>query len=413
MLWYPASVVYADSGEAAFFVEAPAGYSVAAYGWPAETFGCVENVDTFMQTEMFYGAPIIEAETTVLSMPATESQESESAATTLWSESTAADSNGKKKRRHGRKKGRAKDLAAFPENTSSIVEACSRENHNLLRSINAELGKDSERCNQIIAQLNLQRAAARPLIDILLPIVRPLSFSKHGSRITQKLIEIGLKEDLSHIVEELKGSITELYKSPHGNYVLSKMIEVLPATSLSFMTDQLQGSIVDLAQHQFGCRLVERLLEHCPNAAPLQELLLEVEPLCCHQYGNFVMQHIFEHGPQAWKEQIIEQIGDIIPQLAKHRQASHVVQKALECGGEEIQRRLVLALMNGKDDDSLLDVACCRFGSYVVEELSNVPICHEHVRQLLEDGIRRLKEDRYGVRVASRFGLVSGPTDKA
>merc|ERR1711963_736671 len=133
----------------------------------------------------------------------------------------------------------------------------------------------------------------------------------------------------------------------------------------------LQRQAVAVAKHQFGCRLLERLLEHCPSGQVeciINELLSDAEPLCRNPYGNFVMQHIFEHGSQAWKENIVEQIAWNIPHLAKHRTASHVVQRALEFGGPKIEKDLVEAFLNAEGESSLVEVACSRYGSYVVEQ---------------------------------------------
>lgn len=348
-------------------------------------FDCGQLVHAYMYPEMVFCASVAEA-----AQPALSSEEAHEL-TSASIDPTAK----KRKRRHGTKNRRGKDSS---NNTESIVD----ENKNA----NA-LAKDPTSCNQIIAQLASQGHAARSAFQVVLPIAKTLSFAKHGCRVIQKAVEVGQKDEQADLVEELKGSIIELYKSPHGNHVIAKMIECLPVSSLQFILDEVQGSMIELAKHQYGCRLAERLLEYCPDAQPLKELLLEAEPLCRHAYGNFVIQHIFVHGSQEWKDQIAEQLVGVLPQLAKHRTASHVVQSALERGGDEIQRSFAAALVNAEGGDSLVEVACTRYGSFVVEELSGVQHYREQVHGLLQNDFARLAEDQFGEKVLAKFGLVS------
>jgi hypothetical protein len=310
----------------------------------------------------------------------------------------------KKRSRHGRKK---KGNQTAPGNET---ETCLQESRPLsegfhIHSSKGELGKDADCCNKIIAKL--QGSDARCMLEHVLPMVKTLAFQKYGCRVVQEAIKVGQKHEHARLIDELKGKITDLYKSPHGNHVVSKMIEVLPPTSLEFMIKELEGSMVELAKHQYGCRLVERILEYCPDAKPLEELLVEAETLCRHLYGNFVMQHIFEHGSKDWKDQVAQQLVQTLPQLAKHRTASHVVQKALECGDEVAQRSFAMALMNGKEEDSLIDVACNRYGSFVIEELAALEFCCEDVRSLLRGDLWRLSESPFGRRVLAKFELIS------
>lgn len=273
------------------------------------------------------------------------------------------------------------------------------------------LGEDH--CNELISQfisskLELNGLANCSAFKLILPMTAALAFSKHGCRVIQKAIEVGDSRDHTLLVEQLAGHITELYKSPNGNHVAQQMIISMPPIKLDFLLAELKGSMTIVAKHQFGCRLPERLLEHCPPEqieSLIDELLLNAKPFCCHPYGNFAMQHIFEYGSDSMKAKIVEQVVDEIPHLSKHRIASHVVQKALGFCGKDLQQILLSALMRGEDDDSIVSLACTRYGSYVIASLANSPVYHKDVCQLLQDGFSQLSQDQYGVRVISKFGL--------
>jgi len=279
-----------------------------------------------------------------------------------------------------------------------------------------ELGDNVERCNQIISQLESKGLLKCAAFELILPVTKKLAFSKHGCRVIQKAIEVGDARDRALLVEKLKGQIIDLYKSPHGNHVVAKMIEVMPPANLDFLIAELKGTVSTVAKHQFGSRLLERLLEHCPAeqvACLIDEVLMSAKTLCCHAFGNFAVKHIFEHGTQAWKAKIVEQMvtlddsgrGQNLPYLAKHRIASHVVQKALGFCGEELLPTLVSTLVSGEGDDSLAAVGCTRYGSYVVCSLANIQPYHDHVRHLLEENRSLLAQTPYGERVMSKLGL--------
>jgi hypothetical protein len=247
----------------------------------------------------------------------------------------------------------------------------------------------------------------------ILPATKALAFSKHGCRVLQKAIEVTGGESRGSLVEKLKekDTVLKLYQDPHGNHVLGKMIEVMPPANLDFLIRAFEGKAKDVARHQYGCRLLERLIEHCP-AAQVETLVMEMlkddegEKLCRHPYGNFVIQHIFEHGQSAWKAMIVEQIIKTLPTLAKHRTASHVVQKALQHSGEEMQQSLVLALVHAQGDDSFVEVACSRYGSFVVEEMTSIQAYGDLARAKLQASRVHLGESQYGKKLVDKLGVL-------
>lgn len=309
---------------------------------------------------------------------------------------------------------KAKKSASAKSRKQTAIVKLERPTRASIGTDSCALGQNSERCHQIIEQLESRGAAARTAFLCILPASRALALSKYGCRVIQKAVEVGSANDINLLVAELTGHIAELSKSPHGNHVVAKFIEVLPPNNLRFILTELAGSFVDVARHQYGCRLLERLLEHCPAeqvVSLVAEVLTDAEPLCRHRYGNFVMQHIFEHGLQPWKDKIVGQIVNDLPLLAKHRTASHVVQRALEFGGDETQFMLISAFVKGHGEDSLVEIACSRYGSFVVEELASIHACREVVRQLLQDGLPRLLDNQYGKRAIAKFGFPLPPGD--
>jgi len=269
----------------------------------------------------------------------------------------------------------------------------------------ADLGQSFDRCKWVITQLESSRSIALPVFEWILPAMKTLAFSKHGCRVIQKAIEVvqPIMGDDHVVIQELTGSIVDLCKDLHGNHVVSKMIEVLPAAHLEVFLEKFSGTAITMARHQYGCRVLERLIENFPPHQVhglVTELIPEAYSLCCHRYANFVMQHIFEHGLQTWKDAIIEQIGDKSPELARHRIASHVLQSAINHGNAEVKGILVSALIGSDGKDSLLEIACSSYGSFVIAELADIEAHKDQVAELLKEDLCCL----IGRRVTDRLG---------
>jgi hypothetical protein len=273
--------------------------------------------------------------------------------------------------------------------------------------------KDIEtRAEEIVKEIDTKGFVPHALVEEILPEAKSYAMAKTGSRAVQKIVRLGGSSDKARVVHQLRGSFEELYKCPHGNYVLMSIIEVLPPAQLGFLVEELSGKAVAIAKHQFGCRLLERLIEHFPAEqidGLIAEVLREAEPLCRHPYGNFVMQHLFEHGSEDCKADVAGRIQAFFPQLAKHRAASHVVQSALKYCKGEVQSDLVATLLNAEGQCCFVEVASCRYGSYVVRELAGIKAHHEAVRDALEEALPKLLQgdnEKHAKRPLVAFGLL-------
>lgn len=300
---------------------------------------------------------------------------------------------------------KAAETPLFPIGSLSLQdETCSPPGPNA-----ADLGESQARCAEAICRLE----AAGPeetcqLVQWLSKAAHSLATSKFGCRLVQTALDKANCADRDALVKILQPHVEELYNCPHGNHVLSKIIEVTPSScaALGFVIEKFAGRGVTTAKHRFGCRIMERLIEHCDESqigSLVKEVVADAGTLIKHPYGNFVMQHLLEHWPSE-RGSILQAILQDVPGLAVHRTASHVVQKALDWCDEEGKEQIVVALLSCK---SLEQVACNRYGSYVVEQLEDVSTYNDEVKQRIAQDQQNLSahKDDYGRRVLQRFGL--------
>lgn len=277
-----------------------------------------------------------------------------------------------------------------------------------------EVAENAEKCLELLAKFEKGTPEqcyelGERLAQWLTPVIKRIALSREGCRVVQKVLETAGASSRDTLAKQLEPHIQELIGSPHGNHVVAKMVEIMPPGAVGFVIEAIQNNPAEIARHRFGCRILERLVEHCSEkqmSSVFDAVVFQAEPLCRHPYGNFVVSHLLEHGSSIRRVRILNQLLPTLPQLAMHRTASHVVQKAIDHSDEDGKRRLVERLLNAQSPNSLVDIACSRYGSFVVEDLANVNVGKEDMIRYLESGVDRLNASQFGKKVMDCFELV-------
>merc|ERR1712039_823332 len=138
----------------------------------------------------------------------------------------------------------------------------------------------------------------------------------------------------------------------------------------------------------------------------LDGLIAKASALCRHEFGNFVVKQLLEHDEAHRRTKTLAQLMPNLPYLAMHKTASHVVQKALETCDADEQHLMVETLLRAESPNSLMDIACARYGSFVAKQLVNLPTSLAgRVRQHFVENHADLMTTKYGQNVAIQFGL--------
>jgi mRNA-binding protein PUF3 len=205
-----------------------------------------------------------------------------------------------------------------------------------------------------------------------------LSLQMYACRVVQKAFEYVLDDQQRILVAELNkpGLVIKLLECQHGNHVLQKAIEVIPLTYVKFIYDALFGNIGRFAEHMYGCRVVQRMLEQSDEDIR-RRVLAELQgcgaKLIPDTFGNYVAQHVICHGDEANKNWMIGLVMGDMDTYGRHKFASNVVEKCIECGTLEQKReimRLVKTVKPGADAESsgLLGYLKDQYGNYVVRK---------------------------------------------
>ncbi|KAF9264666.1 ARM repeat-containing protein [Marasmius fiardii PR-910] len=204
--------------------------------------------------------------------------------------------------------------------------------------------------------------------------VFPLSMQMYGCRVVQKAIEYILPEQQAGFVRELEPHIQECVRHPHGNHVIQKLIERVSPERLLFV-NLFRGGVMDLATNSYGCRVLQRCLEHLPHdmVAPLIEELhlfgFRYHSFLTMNLQNYVIQFIIEHGNSQDKVLVISKLRGHLLELARHKFASNVCEKALQASDAETRRSLIDELLVPKHEGAtpVASMMKDQFGNYVLQ----------------------------------------------
>ncbi|KAF8654193.1 hypothetical protein AX16_003722 [Volvariella volvacea WC 439] len=206
--------------------------------------------------------------------------------------------------------------------------------------------------------------------------VLTLSLQMYGCRVVQKAIEYILPEQQGSFVRELEPHVLKCVKDANGNHVIQKLIERVSPDRLAFV-NAFRGNVYELSTHPYGCRVLQRCLEHLPDDQTrplLDELHKYTINLMQDQFGNYVIQFVLEHGKPQDRAQVISRLRGQMLQMARHKFASNVCEKALVCADSESRKQLIDEIMTPKQDgvSPIVTMMKDQFANYVLQRALSV-----------------------------------------
>ncbi|KAL6309245.1 armadillo-type protein [Sparassis latifolia] len=206
--------------------------------------------------------------------------------------------------------------------------------------------------------------------------ILPLSLQMYGCRVVQKAIEYVLPEQQGTFVKELETSVIVCVKDANGNHVIQKLIERLAPEYLGFVS-AFRGNVYDLSTHPYGCRVLQRCFEHLPDEQTrplLDELHKYIPNLMQDQFGNYVVQFVLEHGRPQDRAVIITKLRGQMLDMARHKFASNVCEKALITADVESRRLLIEEILGPKQDgvSPITTMMKDQFANYVLQRALSV-----------------------------------------
>ncbi|TFK18069.1 ARM repeat-containing protein [Coprinopsis marcescibilis] len=243
----------------------------------------------------------------------------------------------------------------------------------------------SDDCGNFIVQKLLDKSSpGRRLecLSLLLAHILPLSTDFYGCRVIQKLIHILPADEQCKIVFQLvlEANVVDLATHESANYVMQKVIEVIPYQYLNFIVG-FQGRVLDLSRDVNGSRVMQRCIRHLPivwgrRKALVEELLPFAKVMIKDKLAKYVLQRLLECGGDDERRGLYQQMHGDFLEFSCHEHASTVCERALVYCDDDIRESLIEELMvsdGGRPvglDRLMRDV----YGSFVLNRAMEVAI---------------------------------------
>jgi pumilio RNA-binding family len=206
--------------------------------------------------------------------------------------------------------------------------------------------------------------------------ILPLSLQMYGCRVVQKAVEFILPDQQASFVRELDPHVLKCVKDANGNHVIQKLIERVSHERLGFV-NSFRGNVYDLSTHPYGCRVLQRCFEHLSEETTrplMDELHKYMINLMQDQFGNYVVQFVLEQGKPQDRNQVITKLRGQMLNMARHKFASNVCEKALVTAGVEERRILIDEIIMPKTDgvSPIVSMMKDQFANYVLQRALTV-----------------------------------------
>ncbi len=207
------------------------------------------------------------------------------------------------------------------------------------------------------------------ILDTIQENLLSLSKQSHGCRVVQRAIDVAEFPMRMSLISQLCSSanlIRTCARDPHATHVLQKCICTLQhpgaensseyAKVFRKVEEAVAGEIISLAKNPHASRLVLLIMGNCDpkRSSAMSTIMSKVESsfneLMWDQHGNFAMQHILDNGTVSQAGKVQKAVASRVLEMAKHKFASHLVEKCLSCATPD-QVRVVIDQMLDKSGD--------------------------------------------------------------
>jgi pumilio RNA-binding family len=259
-------------------------------------------------------------------------------------------------------------------------------------------------------------------------------------RVTQKALESLAYEDICSLLHEFDQNVLTCIQDQNGNHVMQKIVEVMSiaakeaesktredgladamAEKIQFVVDDVLANVETLCCHPYGCRVLQRILEHgvdFQKTATLDQIQLCHKALLDDQYGNYVIQHVLQYGRESDRDSLLKIIveNDLL-KLSRQKFASNVVEKLLKYGNSSQRNTIVREMLKASREGSgsqegvgssvLLLMVRDAYANYVVQTAIDVVPEGNEKRMLLEElkaNEAQLRNYTFAKHIVSKLG---------
>ncbi|KAI0124941.1 putative RNA-binding protein [Xylariales sp. AK1849] len=205
------------------------------------------------------------------------------------------------------------EFVTLDEHVSIIVEALRYQVVDLIQDLNG---------NHVIQKcLNkLTPRDAQFIFDAVGMHCVDVGTHRHGCCVLQRCIDHASGDQKIWLIGQITENAPSLVQDPFGNYVVQYIIDLNEPTFTEPLVLKFQGKMGLLSRHKFSSNVIEKCLRCASEAGRdrmVNELLVpgEMERLLRDSFGNYVVQTALEHSTYQMKNQLVDAIRPVLPQI--------------------------------------------------------------------------------------------------
>ena len=217
-----------------------------------------------------------------------------------------------------------------------------------------------------------------------------ISYSPHGTRVIQKLIEEFSQNprEAMMIYEMLKtnlaGRIYEMSNDENANHIIQKFILLIKYPYNDFVYAEIYNTFAKIAVTKYGCCVVQKCLM---NGIPSQKekivflILQNTFYLISNQFGNYVYQCLIFLNDDRIIIEIYKIIYHQLIALCKEKYSSNVIEKIFDIKNKMIIKDIARHIC--ESEENIMELVTDQYGNYIIQKIINTVMDHSIIMKII------------------------------
>ncbi|GMM36312.1 hypothetical protein DASC09_036370 [Saccharomycopsis crataegensis] len=239
-----------------------------------------------------------------------------------------------------------------------------------------------------------------------------LSTDPYGCHVIQKALDYTNEFIKDKIVEEISLDIGNTFSHRHACHVWQKIIEISWDRNSSNMIDvvllfnkEFKGKWGEVCTTPSGSLVVQSILETFGDSQKksecVDEIIQNLNAICCNQWGNWVIKHLLEFCDEGHKATVINKIIGNAINFSFDQYGATVIETMFKVSDESVIQRYLDAVcikVEGKARVALVDISSNIYGSFIIQFIlkKGLPGHKQEIIQYLKRHMVFLRSSKWG-----------------
>ena len=208
-----------------------------------------------------------------------------------------------------------------------------------------------------------------------------ISYSLHGTRVIQKLIERIIKLDdnsnkiFQMVCKCIKGSVRQMCLHENARHVIQKFIEFSRYFENNFIYQEILCYFLEIAKSKYGCCVIGNCLRFgniFQKSKFVGIALQNVKGLISEEFGNYVLQSLIFNSDDKILLAFYNIIEENIIYYCKGKHSSKVIEKLFCLKKKYLLNRFGITI--AQSESSIYQLIFSEYGNYIIQKILLSPV---------------------------------------